>query len=105
MKIPTSDPSTLKTRLTAMGRRPKLPLLRSHASSAEMPTKKPKSNRPQTPTDIGDQYLKLRPASPGVVFTIMCKSLIPLAILSDVSTNGQDRGSCVPTWHSTLSGD
>src|SRR5260370_1127948 len=40
-------------------------------SSAETATKKPKIKSAQTPTDIGDQYLKLRPVSPGGTSTSM----------------------------------
>jgi hypothetical protein len=34
----------------------------------------PNTSNAQAPTDIGDQYLKLTPAAPGVVFHSMCQN-------------------------------
>jgi hypothetical protein len=34
----------------------------------------PKTASTHEPSDIGDQYLKLSPASPGVVFHSMCQN-------------------------------
>src|SRR5690348_4138772 len=60
-----------------------------HASRKETATKKPKISSAHTPTDMGDQYLKLRPVSPGVTLTSMCQNLIQLTPRSAVSKMGQ----------------
>ena len=39
----------------------------------------PNTTSAHAPTDIGDQYLKFRPASPGVVFHSMCQNRDGLA--------------------------
>ena len=44
------------------------------ASTKEIAANALKPSRPHTPTDIGDQYLKLGPFAPGVVFHIMCQN-------------------------------
>ncbi len=46
-------------------------------------------NSAQAPTDIGDQYLKLRPVSPGVTSMSMCQNFDQLAPRSAVSRMGQ----------------
>src|SRR5229473_70586 len=58
-------------------------------SSAETAAKKPKIKSAQTPTDIGDQYLKLRPVSPGVTSTSMCQNFHQLEPRSVVRSTGQ----------------
>ena len=78
----------LNTRFTAIGTMPP-PLFLIHASTADTVTKKPKARRAQTPTDIGDQYLKFRPISPGVTSTIMCQNFHQLTPRSAVSKIGQ----------------
>ena len=64
-------------------------LLPSHESKADMVTKNPNTSKAHTPTDIGDQYLKLRLVSPGVTFTSMCQNFHQLAPRSAVSRIGQ----------------
>src|SRR3981081_456373 len=61
----------------------------TNASSADTVAKKPKTSRAQTPTDIGDQYLKLRHWSPGVSSISMCQNLGQPAPRSAVSSTGQ----------------
>ncbi len=61
----------------------------TNASSADTATKKPNISSAQTPTDIGDQYLKLRPWSPGVTSTSMCQNFHQLAPRSVVRSTGQ----------------
>jgi hypothetical protein len=61
---------------------------RRNDSSAETAAKKPKIKSAQTPTDIGDQYLKLRPVSPGVTSTSMCQNFHQLAPRSVVRSTG-----------------
>src|SRR5712692_8561519 len=89
MKIPTSAPSTLKPRLIAIGTKGLPRLTLSHASTNDTKAKNPKSSSAQTPTDIGDQYLKLRLVWSGVTLTIMCQNLSQPAPRSTVSRIGQ----------------
>src|SRR5439155_1123096 len=42
-------------------------------SATSRTTKKLNTTRAHAPTDIGDQYLKIGPSPPGVVFTSMCQ--------------------------------
>src|SRR5256885_6997545 len=88
MKMATIAPMMLNALLTSIGMMPP-PLFLIQASTAETVTKKPKARRAQTPTDIGDQYLKFRPKSPGVTSTIMCQNFHQLTPRSAVSKIGQ----------------
>src|SRR5260370_25179438 len=89
MKMATTAPTTLKARLITAGTRglPRRSL--NHASTADTKTKNPKTSSAQTPTDIGDQYLKLSEVSPGVTLTSMCQTRIQLTPRSAVSRIGQ----------------
>src|SRR5437879_10994301 len=89
MKIATTAPRTLNARFRGIGTMPALRRLLSHASKAETVTKNPNTTRAHTPTDMGDQYLKLRPVSPGVTSTIMCQNFHQLTPRSAVSRTGQ----------------
>src|SRR5438445_13836867 len=88
MKIPSTAPTTLKTRFKNGGTRglPRRSL--GHASAAETNAKKPNTSSPHAPTDIGDQYLKLIPVSPGVTSTSMCQKRDQLTPRSAVRRMG-----------------
>src|SRR5437762_5984406 len=64
MKMATIAAMMLDARLTTMGMMPP-PLFLIQASTAEPVTKEPNTRRAETPTDIGDQYLKLSTVAPG----------------------------------------
>src|SRR2546427_12347990 len=100
MKMATIAPMMLNARLTTIGMMPP-PLFLIQASTAETVTNKPKSRRAQTPTDIGDQYLKLRPVSPGATSTIMCQNFHQLAPTPSVSAMGQISVAAGPTQNAT----
>src|SRR4029077_14005211 len=88
MNRPSTAPTTLNARLRRRGTKgaPRRWLI--HASTKEMKAKNPKTRSAQTPTDIGDQYLKFRLGSPGVTLTSMCQNLIQLTPRSAVKSNG-----------------
>src|SRR5260370_16514140 len=96
MKMATAAPTTLKARLITAGTRglPRRSL--SHASTADRNTKNPKTSSAQTPTDIGDQYLKLSEDSPGVMLTSMCQKRIQLTPRSALSRIGQLNVAATP---------
>src|ERR1700680_2031996 len=91
MNNPKIAPTTLKARPIVAPSRPagRPPRSLTHVSSAETATKNPKTVRAHTPTDIGDQYLKFKPVSPGVTSTSMCQNLDQLAPRSAVNRIGQ----------------
>src|SRR2546421_3077638 len=47
---------------------------RTRASTKDTVANAPKTRSAQAPTDIGDQYLKFRPAASGVEFQSMCQN-------------------------------
>ena len=63
----------------------------SQAPRAESPAKMLNTRSSHTPTDIGDQYLKFRPALPGVTFTSMCQNFHQPAPRSAVRSTGHKR--------------
>src|SRR5258708_39967036 len=89
MKMATRAATTVKGRLITAGTRGLPRRSHSHASTADRNTKNPKTSSAQTPTDIGDQYLKLSEDSPGVMLTSMCQKRIQLTPRSAVSRIGQ----------------
>src|SRR5207302_51372 len=88
-KMPTAAPTTLNARLKTGGSTglPRRSL--SHASAADTNANTPNTSSPQAPTDIGDQYLKLSPVSPGVTSTSMCQKRVQLTPRSAVRRMGQ----------------
>src|SRR3982075_3052915 len=86
-----------RTAPAVLNRRPATPpngcarfrLSSTYASRAETVTKNPRMNSAHAPTDIGDQYLKMGPVSPGVTSMSMCQNLNQLAPRSAVSRIGQ----------------
>src|ERR1700687_2197081 len=68
---------------------PRARLSSTYDSRADTVGNRAKINSAQTPTDIGDQYLKLSPWSPGVTSMSMCQNFNQLAPRSTVSSSGQ----------------
>src|SRR5215469_13510514 len=79
----------LKTRFKGPGRKGFPRRMLSHASTNDTNAKNPKIKRAQAPTDIGDQYLKLKLVCPGVTLTSMCQNLVQLSPRSAVRRIGQ----------------
>src|SRR5437868_4963740 len=87
--MPSTAPTTLNSRFSSGGTSGAPRRSLSHASAADTKANNPNARSAHAPTDIGDQYLKLSPETPGVTSTSMCQKRVQLAPRSAVRRIGQ----------------